>query len=50
MHQEGLWQLCRDNTGVDVRVDGWDTRGHWFGVIVAATPWLGEWGVSETIP
>ena len=23
-------------TGVDVRVDGWDTRGHWFGVIVGA--------------
>jgi hypothetical protein len=38
-----LWQLCRDEfTGVDVRIDGWDIRGRWFGVVVGATPRLGE--------
>ena len=43
VHQEDLWQLCRDElTGVDVRVDGWDIRGRWFGVVVGATPRLGE--------
>ena len=43
VHHEDLWQLCRDElTGVDVRVDGWDIRGRWFGVVVAATPRLGE--------
>ena len=37
VHCEDLWQLCRDElTGVDVRVDGWDIRGRWFGVVVAA--------------
>jgi hypothetical protein len=39
MHREDLWQLCRDElTGVDVRIDGWDIRGRWFGVVVGATP------------
>ena len=39
VHQEDLWKLCRDElTGVDVRVDGWDIRGRWFGVVVGATP------------
>ena len=43
VHPEDLWQLCRDElTGVDVRVDGWDIRGRWFGVVVGATPRLGE--------
>jgi hypothetical protein len=38
-----LWQLCREElTGVDVHVDGWDIRGRWFGVVVAATPRLRE--------
>jgi hypothetical protein len=36
--------------GVDVRVDGWDIRGRWFGVVVAATPRLGELRRGETIP
>jgi hypothetical protein len=31
VHYEDLWQLCRDElTGVDVCIDGWDTRGRWF--------------------
>jgi hypothetical protein len=35
VHHEDLWQLCRDElTGVDVRIDGWDIRGRWFGVVV----------------
>ena len=41
-HREDLWQLCRDElTGVDVRADGWDIHGRWFGVVVVATPRLG---------
>jgi hypothetical protein len=48
--QEDLWQLCRDElTGVDVRVDGWDIRGRWFGVVIGATPRLGELRRGETI-
>ena len=51
VHQEELWQLCRDElTGADVRVDGWDIRGRWFGVVVGATPRLGELRRGETIP
>ena len=34
VHHEDLWQLRRDNTGVDVRTGGWDIRGRWFGVVV----------------
>jgi hypothetical protein len=50
-HHEDLWQLCRDElTGVDVRVDGWDIRGRWFGVVVGATPRLGELPRGQTIP
>jgi hypothetical protein len=47
------WQLCReelDNTGVDVRTAGWEIRGRWFGVVVGATPRLGELRRGETIP
>lgn len=41
VHREDLRQLCRDElTGADVRVDGWDIRGRWFGVVVGATPRL----------
>ena len=48
---EDLWQLCRDElTGVDVRIDGWDIRGRWFGVVVGATPRAGELRRGETIP
>ena len=48
---DDLWQLCRDElTGVDVRVDGWDIRGRWFGVVVGATPRLGKLRRGETIP
>jgi hypothetical protein len=51
VHQEDLWQLFRDElTGVDVRTDGWDVRGRWFGVVVGATPRLGELRRGETIP
>jgi ApbE superfamily uncharacterized protein (UPF0280 family) len=49
--QEDLGQLCRDElTGVEVRVGGWDIRGRWFGVVVGATPRLGELRRGETIP
>ena len=37
-------------SGVDVRIDGWDIRGRWFGVVVGATPRLGELPRGETIP
>ena len=51
VHQEHLWQLCRDElTGVDVRVDGWDIRGRWFGVVVGATPRLRGLRRGEMIP
>ena len=51
VRHEDLWQLCRDElTSVDVRVDGWDIRGRWFGVVVVATPRLGELRRGETIP
>ena len=38
------------SSGVDVRIDGWDIRGRWFGVVVGATPRLGELQRGETIP
>jgi hypothetical protein len=41
---------CDELTGVDVRIDGWDIRGHRFGVVVGATPWTGELPRGETIP
>jgi hypothetical protein len=42
VHHEDRWQLWRDElTGVDVRIDGWDIRGRWFGGVVGATPRLG---------
>ena len=51
VHHEDLWQLCRDElTGVDIRIDGWDIRGRWFGVVVGATPRTGELRRAETIP
>jgi hypothetical protein len=51
VHQDDLWHLCRDElTGVDVRVDGWDIRGRWFGAVVAATPRLGKLPRGQTIP
>ena len=51
VHRKDLWQLCRDElTGVDVRADGWDIRGRWFGVVVVATPRLGALRRGETIP
>ena len=49
-HHEELRQLCREElTGIDVRTDGWDIRGRWFGVVVGATPRLGELRRGETI-
>jgi hypothetical protein len=51
VHHEDLWQLCRDElTGADVRIDGWDISGRWFGVVVGATPRTGELPRGETIP
>jgi hypothetical protein len=51
VHSEDLWQLCRDElTGVDVRIDGWDIRGRWFGVVIGATPRTGELRRGQTIP
>ncbi len=42
VHPEDLWQLCRDElTGAEVRIDGWDIRGRWFGVVVGPNPRLG---------
>jgi hypothetical protein len=38
------------SSGVDVRIDGWDIRGRWFGVVVGATPRLGVLRRSEAIP
>ena len=50
-HPDDLWRLCREElTGVDVRVDGWDIRGRWFGVVVVATPRTGVLPRGETIP
>ncbi len=51
VHPEDLWQLCRGElTGVDGRTGGWDIRGRWFGVVVGATPRLGELRRGQTIP
>ena len=51
VHPEDRWQLCRDElTGIDVRADGWDVRGRWFGVVVGATPRTGELRRGQTIP
>jgi hypothetical protein len=48
---EDLWRVCRGElTGVDVGIDGWDIRGRWFGVVIGATPRLGELRRGETIP
>jgi hypothetical protein len=50
VHHEDLWQLCRDElTGVDVRTDGWDVCGRWFGVVVEAAPRTGQLRRGETI-
>jgi hypothetical protein len=51
VHREDFWQLCRDElTGVDVRINCWDIRGRWFGVVIGATPRRGELPRGETIP
>ena len=48
---EAFWELCRDElSGVDVAAGGWDIRARWFGVVICATPRLGELGRSITIP
>ena len=36
-------------SGVDVCIEGWDIRGRWFGVVVGATPRLGEMRRGEVI-
>jgi hypothetical protein len=33
-----------------VAADGWDIRARWFGVLICATPRLGELGRGITIP
>ena len=38
------------SSGVDVRIEGWDIRGRWFGVVVGATRQTGELQRGETIP
>ena len=51
VHREDLWQLCRDElTGVDVRVDGWDIRGRWFGVVVGLRRGSGSCGAARRSP
>jgi hypothetical protein len=51
VHPKDLWQLFRaELTGIDVRADGWDVRGRWFGVVVGATPRTGELRRGQTIP
>jgi hypothetical protein len=35
---------------VDIRIDGWDIRGRWFGVVIEATPRTGALRRGETIP
>jgi hypothetical protein len=51
VHHEVWWRLCRaELTGLDVRMDGWDIRGRWFGVVVGATPRTGKLRRGETIP
>jgi hypothetical protein len=51
VHPEDVWRLCRaELTGVDVRIDGWNIRGRWFGVVVEATPRTRELRRGETIP
>ena len=51
VHQEDLWRLCREElTGIDIRAGGWDIRGRWFGVVVAAMPRTGKLPRGETIP
>jgi hypothetical protein len=49
VHHEDLWRLGRDELRVDVRIDGWDIRGRWFGVVVT-TPRTGALQSGETIP
>jgi hypothetical protein len=38
VHHEDLWQLCRDELGVDIRIDGWDIRGRWVGTAMTRGP------------
>jgi hypothetical protein len=48
---EAFVELCRDELmGVDVIAGGWDIRARWFGVVICATPRLGELGRGITIP
>ena len=47
---EAFAELCRDELlGVDAATGGWDIRARWFGVIICATPRLGELGRGITI-
>jgi hypothetical protein len=33
-----------------IRIEGWDIRGRWFGVVVGATPRLGDLRRGQRIP
>jgi hypothetical protein len=35
---------------MDVRIDGWDIGGRWFGVVAGAAPRTGELPDGQTIP
>ena len=48
---EAFWELCRDElSAVHVAAPGRDNRARWFGVVICATPRLGELGRGITIP
>ena len=50
-HRDDLWQLCRDElTGVDVRIDGWDIRGRWFGAVVGPRRGSGSCDAARRSP
>ena len=48
---ETFWNFCRGElSGVDVAAGGWDIRARWSGVVICATPRLGELGRGDIIP
>jgi hypothetical protein len=51
VHPDDLWQLCRAELDRSRRPHRWlGHRGRWFGVVVGATPRLGELRRGQTIP
>jgi hypothetical protein len=48
--RDALWRVCLDEMqGRDVRVNGWDIRARWFGVVVVSIPNRGRITGSPTI-